>query len=378
MTDFSLMMTSRFRKILTCIGLSLFISSVPVTAQLLQDSIALSLVKEDINYIYNLQFNKAREVYPKIVSLYPGHPIVLLLKGIMTYWENYPMLHTDPSHVPFEEDMRQCIKLSETNQNSDHEAEYLLADLCARGMLLTFYSDNDLILEVTPLTISSYKYLRHAFNFAAVCTDIYYFTGVYKYYREAYPKIYPVYKSLALLFPPGNMDIGLKELQKAALNSVVLRAEAYQMLAWIYLGFENKLSESSSYCRTLYENYPGNELFLITYIRNLLLMRNYNEAEKLISHATGMEGNKFFQAQLVILNGILQEKKYLNNNLAQQYYNTGINEISLFGKYGNEYAAYAYFGLSRLSDGNDEKHTRKIYRREAMKLADFKKINFDK
>jgi hypothetical protein len=378
MTDLSLVMTGRFRKILKCIGLSLFISSVPVSAQLLKDSTALKLVKEDIDYIYNQQLNEAREVYPKIVSLYPNHPIVFLLKGIMTYWENYPMLHTNPSHVSFEEDMNQCIKLSETRQNSDHEAEYLLADLCARGMLLTFYSDNDLIMEVTPLTISSYKYLKRAFNFSTVCTDLYYFTGVYKYFREAYPKIYPVYKSLALLFPPGNMDAGVKELQKAALNSVVLRAESYSMLTWIYLGFENKYTESLYYCKTLSEKYPGNELFLITYIRNLLLMKNYSEAEKLFSSSTSTEGNKFYQAQLIILKGILQEKKYLDNKLAQQYYNTGINEISLFGKYGNEYAAYAYFGLSRLSDGNDEKHTRKIYRREAIKLADFKKINFDK
>jgi len=34
--------------------------------------------------------------------------------------------------------------------------------------------------------------------------------------------------------------------------------------------------------------------------------------------------------------------------------------------------------LSRVSDDNGEKHTRRIYRKEAMKLADFKKINFDK
>lgn len=378
MKDFSLVMISRYRKILKCIGLLLFIASLPVRAQLLQDSIALDLVKKDIDYIYNLQFNKVREIYPKILSIYPGHPIVPLLKGIMTYWENYPMLHTNPSHDSFEEDMKQCIKLSETNENPDHEAEYLLANLCARGMLLTFYSDNDLILEVTPLTISSYKYLRHAFNFAAECTDLYYFTGVYKYYREAYPKIYPVYKSLALLFPPGNMDIGLKELQTAALHSIVLRAEAYSMLAWIYLGFENKLPESLYYCKTLFEKYPGNEQFLITYIRNLLLMKKYREAEELISSAKSMGENKFFEAKLIILKGILQEKKYLNNKLAQQYYNKGINDISIFGRYGNEYAAYAYFGLSRLSDSKDDKHTRKIYRREAMKLADFKKINFDK
>jgi hypothetical protein len=170
----------------------------------------------------------------------------------------------------------------------------------------------------------------------------------------------------------------LKELQKAALNSVVLRAESYSMLSWIYLGFENRSTESLYYSRTLYEMYPENKLFLITYIRNLLLMKNYDESEKFLSSSMATGGSKFFQAQLMILKGILQEKRYLNNKLAQQYYNMGINDISLFGKYGNEYAAYAYFGLSRLSDGKDEKHTRKIYHKEAMKLADFKKINFDK
>ena len=78
------------------------------------------------------------------------------------------------------------------------------------------------------------------------------------------------------------------------------------------------------------------------------------------------------------MKGILQEKRYLDNKLAQQYYYKGINDISIFGRYGNEYAAYAYFGLSRISEDNGEKHTRKIYRKEALKLADFKKINFDK
>ena len=196
-------------------GLLLFLSSAPINAQLLKDTATLNLVKEDIDYIYNLQFNNAREVYTKIVRLYPGHPIVFLLRGIMTYWENYPMLHTNPSHVSFEEDMRECIRLSEMNDNPDHEAEYLLADLCARGMLLTFYSDNDLIMEVTPLMIGTYKHLRHAFDYTSASTDLYYFTGIYKYYREAYPKIYPVYKSLAFLFPTRKYGNRIKRIAES-------------------------------------------------------------------------------------------------------------------------------------------------------------------
>ena len=149
------------------------------------------------------------------------------------------MLSTSSARDSFEADMRRCILLCENNNNTAYEAEYLLADLCARGMLLMFYADNDLAMKVIPLTTGTYKYLRRSFDFASVCSDLNYFTGVYNYYREAYPKAYPVYKSLAFLFPGGNMKIGLKQLHTAAINSVVLRAESYFLLTYIYLNFEN-------------------------------------------------------------------------------------------------------------------------------------------
>ncbi|HPT21132.1 MAG TPA: hypothetical protein PLR88_04225 [Bacteroidales bacterium] len=360
------------------IGFSLFLSSVQVDAQLLQDTAVLNLVKKDVDYIYNMQFEDARGVYSQIVHKYPGHPIIYLLRGIMTYWENYPMVHTNPVHVSFEEDMRECIKLSEANDCAGHEAEYLLATLSAQGMLLSYYEDNDLVSEVTPLAISTYKHVRRAFDYVSDCADLYYFTGLFNYYREAYPRAYPVYRSLAFLFPRGDTETGLKEFRTAAVSSVVLQAESYSMLTWLYLSFENNYSESLYYTRTLYEKYRGNLFYLETYIRNLLLMKNYSEAEKLISDIPEADGNKFARAQLIILKGILEEKKYCDKNLAKEYYNEGIRELSLFSDYGNEYASYAYFGLSRIDEADGEKRTSRIYRKEAMKLSVFKKINFDK
>jgi hypothetical protein len=356
----------------------LILNIIPLKAQLLQDTAALSLVRHDVDHIYNYEFEKAHEDFARISQLYPGHPIVNLLRGLMTYWENYPLLHTSPLHTSFEDDMRECITLAEKNSNPAHDAEYLLANLCGRGMLLMFYDENDLIMEVTPLMISTYKYLRRAFNYTSESSDLYYFTGTYNYYREAYPRAYPVYKSLAFLFPHGDMETGLKELQTAAVNSVVLGAESDLLLAWIYLSFENKFTESTYFCRILHEKYRSNPVYTSLYIRNLLLMKNYDLAEKLLSEPGIEQSNRFFQAQFMILRGILYEKKYHNTKMAEHYYNDGISEISVYGKYGNEYAAYAYFGLSRISDDNGEKHTRKTYRKEALKLADFKKINFDK
>jgi hypothetical protein len=371
-------MCKRFKKVMIWLSLLISFGSATVTAQLLQDTATLRLVKKDINYIYNFQFDKAHKVYEEIINVYPEHPIVFLLKGMMIYWENFPLLHTSFSHVSFENDMNECIRLSELNDKSDTDPEYLLADLCARGMLLMFYADNELIMEVTPLTISTYKHLKRAFAFTSSCTDLYYFTGIYKYYREEYPKVYPVYKSLAFLFPRGDMVTGLKELKTAARSSIVLKAESLFLLSWIYLGLENNLSESLNYSRILYTEYPQNELYMDTYLRNLLLVKNYNEAEKILSDSSLDTGNKYFHGQFIILKGILQEKLYHNNKLALQYYNQGITELSLYGDYGDEYAAYAYFGLSRISDDNGEKHSRKTYRKEAMKLAEFKKITFDR
>ena len=199
-------MTGRLKSLIKCSFLCLCLSTVSTKAQILQDTNSLILIKKDIDYIYNFQFNNARDIQSKISRLYPGHPIVFLLNGILTYWENYPMLSTSYARDSYEEDMHRCISLCENYKNSAYEAEYLLANLCARGMLLMFYADNDLILEVIPLTTSTYQYLRSSFDFSSICTDLYYFTGAYNYYREAYPKTYPVYKPLALLFPVGDME----------------------------------------------------------------------------------------------------------------------------------------------------------------------------
>ncbi len=371
-------MTGRFKILIKCTGLYLCLSTAPINAQILQDTTSLNLIRENIGYIYNMQFDKARDVQSKIRELYPGHPVLSLLNGMITYWENYPLVSTNNARFSYENEMRQCIKLCENRKDTIYEAEYLLINLSARGMLLMYYADNDLSFDVISLMPNTYGLIRKAFDFVSANVDLNYFTGLYNYYREAYPKAYPVYQPIAFLFPGGNIEIGLKQLQTAAINSVLLRAESYFLLAYIYLNFENNYPEAIFYSKSLNELYPGNILYQALYIKNLLLMRQYEEAEKLIIASPDKTNNRYFQAQLTIFKGILQEKKYFNNKLAQEYYEKGISDISNFDGFGNEYAAYAFYGLSRISVANGDNHRGKIYRKEAIKLADFKKINFDK
>ena len=356
-----------------------FLIPAGLNAQILQDSASLHLVKKGIDYIYNYQFTNAEQIYVQLNKTYPDHPVMYLFKGMLTYWENYPLLPTSSAYNSFENDLRKCIELTEGNKTSDSKAELLLTDLSARGLLLLFYSDNDMTWEVIPLATSTYQYIRKSFNYTSVYNDFRFFTGLYNYYREAYPEAYPVYKMLAFLFPRGDRYKGLADLQSVARSSILFKAEASSFLSSIYLSFEDDFKKAFDYSLSLHELYPGNVEYLAMYIKNLLLIKRYDEAEEHIKALPEKHsGNdSYFQAQVKIFNGILQEKKYHNNKLAEQYYKKGIDELLAFGYFGNEFSAYAYFGLSRINALKGDETYTKIYRKKANDLADFKKVDFD-
>lgn len=349
-----------------------------INAQILHDSLAVSMIKLGLNNMYNLEYQKSRETFSEIEQSYPGHPVNFLLKGIMTYYEHYPLVPTSPSRPIFESDLRKCIELSSLDPYSaSYEAESLLINLCARGLLLTYYTNNDLTMNVIPLTAGTYKYLKKSFDFVTVFADFYFFTGTYNYYWDAYPRIHPVYKSLASLFPPGDMNTGIYELAQAAQQAIFVKVESYSRLISIYTGFENNYTVASLYSKNLTIQYPGNPLFKSDHIKTLLLLNEFDQAEKTLQDSVENNGNKLYEAQILIFNGIIQEKKYKNLARAKQLYEDGINAGSPFGDYNKEFCAYGYFGLSRISEYYGDKVGSRVYRRKALDMTDFKEVSFD-
>jgi hypothetical protein len=107
-----------------------------------------------------------------------------------------------------------------------------------------------------------------------------------------------------------------------------------------------------------------------------LLIKQYDEAEKIILASDNLD-NPFFQAQLTIFKGIIQEKKYRDLEQAKEFYTYGIRHISTYREFGNEYASYAYFGLSRISEMDGDLSNKKNYRKLAVKLAVAKNMEFE-
>jgi hypothetical protein len=364
-------------RVLKIIALIVFFNPVTLKAQILRDTASLNLVKKSIENSYNLRFNDAREACRKLNLSYPGHPVVYVLKGMITYWENFPLLPSSPARVSFENDLKRCVELCEGKHNPADAAEFLLANLSARGLLLLFYTDNDMSKEVFPLAISTYQYIRRSFDYTSSYTDFYFFTGIYNYYRVAYPEAYPAYKTLAFLFPKGDKIKGLNDLHTAAYNSIFLKSEASSFLSEICLSFENNYELAYEHSKYLHELYPANIQYLSMFIKNLLLIKHYDEAESHLKDLESLNINPYNKAQLTIFYGILQEKKYHNNIMAEQYYSKGIYGMLPFGYFGNAFAAYGYFGLSRISRLNNDDSSSKTYLKKAIELADFKNVDFN-
>jgi hypothetical protein len=357
--------------------ISFFLTNSLIQAQILQNKVAQEMIRNCVDYTYNFQFENANQVIKKLDNLYPGHPVVYLLRGMVSFWENYPLTAFSKARTSYEQDMRNCIELCDKPHDKNNETEYLLANLCARGMLLLFFADNNLTDKVFPLATTTYRYIRKSFEYTSECSDFYFFTGLYNYYREAYPDAHPIYKALAFLFPKGDREKGLLEIKNASDFSLVLKAESSSFLSDIYINFENNYKMGYIISMQLHERYPHNVQYTAVYIKDLLLLKKYDEAEQLINTIGNSTGYGYFDSQLKIFKGIILEKKYHDFKQARQYYNKGAEEISLFDDYGNEFAAYAYFGLSRVTDDQKDTQLKKSYRKKALELASYKLVNFD-
>jgi hypothetical protein len=295
---------------------------------------------------------------------------------VITYWKNFPLIPSSPALSSFSNDMQTCMDLCAKKPNEVWDAEYLLSDLGARGLLLLYYADNDLSMDVFPLATKTYQPVMRSFDFTGTYADFYFFTGLYRYYREAYPEAHPIYKPLAVLFRRGDMVKGLNELKLAAVYSVFLKAEASSFLTSIFISFEHNYPAARQYSKALYERYPGNNHFLAGYVKNLLLTKQYDEAERILGQYRNPL-NQYFRMQKNMLEGILQEKKYRNLKNAEYLYNEGIKDAVALGDFANEYQAYGYFGLSRIMKAKNETRLSKSYYKKAMDLSEYRELNFN-
>jgi hypothetical protein len=240
-----------------------------------------------------------------------------------------------------------------------------------------YYADNGLSGKVISLAPKTYQWVIKSFDFTRSFKDFYFITGLYNYYREAYATAHPIYKPALIFFPHGNKRLGLSQLKIAADSAIFLAAESMTFLAGIYQDFEKDAAKAIQYSKKLKDTFPRNYEFRIQYIRDLLVIKKFGEAESLLNSMPYESLNRFYQSQIDVFKGVIQEQKYSSPREAEQLYWTGINKAEAFGPIGAECTSYGYFGLSRINLAAGNSKYAKQYRKKAKELSSYDHVNFD-
>jgi hypothetical protein len=364
-----------FMKKLVLIGLTL-ISACCLYAQqrIMPNKDLMLLIRLGVDKSYNSEFDAAEKIFKEVEKRAPGHPASPLLIGLNYYYKYYPLNPSSPGAEPFEKTVKEAIKRSGNmldKNNEDVEAQAM--DMISRALLNMYYVDNGNSFKAIPQIMPIYRSVIKGFTLKEKFNEFYFTTGLYNYYREAYPDAHPVYKPIASLLQHGNKSLGIKQLQYAADSCAFLRNEALNFLKIIYLNYENNPEKALIYARRLYEKYPGNLTFLADYAETLLMNKQYEKAKSpILLLLTRSNKDLPVIMKALILKGIYEEKERKDMSTAEKNYLAGMKAAEELGPSVDAYRAYACLGLARVYKltGNSDKSS--DYRKKGEGYARYK------
>ena len=378
---YSFLMIKIFKKYITyyllffCV---LFFSSLNLFSQekILNNPIITSLIEKGLNYTYNYEFGNAAKIYNEIEKIIGTHPATFILRAINLYWQNYPLVTGKESAVEYvdllNESASAADKILKTNPD---DTEGILYSLIARGMIMMVYADNEESGKVFPHARAVYSAMMKSFDHQEEFRDFYFFTGLYNYYRIAYPDKHPIYKPFVFFFRDGNIAQGKKELEYACYNSIFLKPESSRFLVYIYLNYENNPETAEIYAKELYDKYKNNPYFKSKYAELLLINRKYETAKPFIKDLLSNENDRYSIMKGLIFKGLWEEKYRKNYEVAKNNYLAALKIVDEYGAVADNYSAYLYLGLSNIydSEGNDKQAS--YYLKKFNKVASYEYYN---
>jgi hypothetical protein len=343
----------------------IILACMPGTSQandLISDTATLSEIRKGIDRIYNYEFDTAANTLNTLESRYPDHPMTSFYEGLIYYWKYYPLIPEQTGSEEFELAMEESWKRADSLKQEQDLIEGVFFELMARSFMVMYYSDNGKPSRAISHLGPIYRDILKGFEMQDEFREFLFITGLYNYYREAFPETYPVYKPALMFFRKGNKEEGLKMLRNAVSETDFLKVEAALFLSLIHINFENNPDSALWYASLLHQEYPGNAFFQSKYTEMLLINNKYREAGIQIDQL--MQLDNYNRMKGTIYRGIFEEKKERDREAARKNYELGLQLAEPYGDRANYSRAYAYIGLSRYySEMENKKKAREYYRK---------------
>ena len=235
-----------------------------------------------INKMYNYEFDDAEKEFKWLVQEYKNHPLPVFLLGLSNWWKIDSYSGLPEKRIKdelklldkeFLSLMDKSIFLSKKvyeNGNKIDGAFFLAASYGFKGRLL---SERRKWRAAAFAGMNALKYLKEIRRDDIMIPEISFGNGLFNYYSIWISDRYPLLKPIVGLFPEGDKNLGIDQLNNAANNSFYTRTEAQYFLVRIFSG-ENNLKKSLYLSQYLHNTFPNNSIFHRYYSQQLYRTSN--------------------------------------------------------------------------------------------------------
>lgn len=324
------------------------------------------------DFIYNLEKDSAEKYIQYFREEMPSHPILPIIEGIHLLWQHLPVLE-DTVFNQFIGKMEEVVRFAENLGDYRENTESLFFQLAARGLMAEYYADRSEYMKALGEANKAYKLVKLGFEKVDEINEFLFPTGLYNYFREKYPQVYPVYKPFVWIFKGGDQVLGLQQLDRATRETVILRVEAHIYISYIYLRYEDTPEKAQEYLSFLVRQYPNNAYLLTKYLESLraeeyLIDVSEASINKLVDH-----DRPYFQMAGFTFKGLYEEKIKGNPKKAFSHYAQAIEKGKGLPSHGEFYRSLSYLGMGRLLS-EDRPQTAQIYLNKALEFAETKDV----
>lgn len=240
-----------------------------------------------INFVYNLEFEKAEAEFKGLAQHYPSHPAGKFFLGMIEWWKILIDIDDESRDDIFIRKMDEvidlCDSLLEVNENDVSALFFKGGALGFQGRLranrsswIKAANDGRLALPI----------VQRAFKLAPDNYDILLGIGIYNYYASTIPERYPIVKSVMVFFPAGDKKKGIEQLRTASEHARYASIEAKYFLLQLHYSYEKQFDTAYVFAMSLFKRFPNNVLFHRYVGRSAYVLSKYAEAEQAFQQIT--------------------------------------------------------------------------------------------
>lgn len=279
--------------------LLVLLAALPATAQpasILQDPLFQEDARIGLKYMYDMDFGAADEVFGRLTARYPDHPVGPYLQAMLPWWA----IQLEPDDASQDElvfeGMERVIAMSERRlRKNPGDVDALFFKAGAHALRGRLHSDRRHWFKAARDGQQALAAIKEVVKRDPDNDDLYFGLGLFDYLADVVPKQHRILRPFSRLFPKGNKDRGITELERAMRKGQFVSTEAAYALLQVHYVFEKDYQASLRYALWLRARHPDNSIFHVYEGRIFERLGRFREAARVfedvrIRHAKGQSG----------------------------------------------------------------------------------------